>query len=173
MSASPLLLLDVDGVLSPYGSHPRTWEDWAQPADVRMQLPLSCRMGDALWQTGCRIEWLTTWGEDANKVIAPHLGWPSLPVWRRLDVPGGVKLSDDGPLGWWKWRWAELRARDSRPLVWADDELDKRREEDPRLDDWLGSLVQPVLLVCCDPHTGLTPDQVSEIGEFAIRYANI
>lgn len=166
MTTGPVLLLDVDGVLSPYSSTFATWGDWVQPEGVKMRLPLSRTMGTALLETGCAIEWLTTWGEEANRLIAPHLGWPAKRVWRRLEVPGGVTVSVDGPNGWWKWRWAQVRSASGEPLIWVDDEIARRRLEDPRIDEWLDGLEQPILLVSCDPYVGLTEADILEITEF-------
>ena len=171
MTAVPLLLLDVDGVLSPYTSTSSQggsteWGDWTLPDNIKMHLPLSHTMGDALRATGCEIEWLTTWGDDANRIVAAHLGWPTYPVWRKQQVPGGSRLKDDELLGWWKWRWAKARAEEGRPLIWCDDEIGARRVEDPRIDEWIETLDQPLLLVSCDPHVGMTEMEVSEIADF-------
>jgi hypothetical protein len=63
------------------------------------------------------LVWATTWGGDANTLIAPVLGLPELPV---VDWPG---MFDDGPDGtFWKTRHVLAHAA-GRPFAWVDDEL--------------------------------------------------
>ncbi|MFH9040092.1 HAD domain-containing protein [Streptomyces sp. NPDC017966] len=120
----PLLFLDVDGPLIPFGSpsgHPRAATVAASaPADRGNPLlpRLDPGIGARLMALDCRLVWATTWMEAANEVVAPRIGLPRLPVveWPDADA-------EEGPRGLhWKTRplveWA-----DGRPFVWVDDEI--------------------------------------------------
>ncbi|WP_030906663.1 HAD domain-containing protein [Streptomyces sp. NRRL F-5126] len=120
----PLLFLDVDGPLIPFGStsgHPQ-----AAAADTSALVghgnPLLTRLdpelGPRLMALGCRLVWATTWLEEANEVVSPRIGLPSLPV-----VEWPATGAGDGPRGLhWKTRrlveWAG-----GRPFIWVDDEI--------------------------------------------------
>jgi hypothetical protein len=77
---------------------------------------LDPRHGPRLAALPCELVWATTWGDDANEVIAPRLGLPDLPV---VDWPDDDET--DTRLHW-KTRglvgWAT-----GRPFVWVDDEI--------------------------------------------------
>lgn len=116
----PLLFLDVDGPLLPFGasllSGPR--EIVAVPHLARLRLDA----GPPLAGLPCTLVWATTWLEDANTEIAPRLGLPDLPVvtWPE---PTGAEQREDQWLGLcWKTRtlvnWAA-----GRPFAWVDDEI--------------------------------------------------
>ncbi|CAL9455586.1 hypothetical protein SUDANB108_02532 [Streptomyces sp. enrichment culture] len=120
----PLLFLDVDGPLIPFGSPagPPRAADGGAWAPAGPGNPLLTRLdpgiGPRLLALDCRLVWATTWGEEANEVVAPRLGLPRLPL-----VPWPDAEADDGPRGLhWKTRplveWA-----DGRPFIWVDDEI--------------------------------------------------
>ncbi|MFJ8465260.1 HAD domain-containing protein [Streptomyces swartbergensis] len=147
----PLLFLDVDGPLIPFGSssgHPRSAAAGAS-APVDQGNPLLRRLdpglGTRLMALGCHLVWASTWMEEANEVVAPRIGLPKLPVleWPD-DVAGGV------PRGLhWKTRplveWA-----DGRPFIWVDDEISAMDRQ------WVAvSHPGPSLLHRVDPAEGL------------------
>ncbi|MFF9085514.1 HAD domain-containing protein [Streptomyces sp. NPDC014991] len=124
VTGRPLLFLDVDGPLIPFGSssdHPRIAAVSSSPSPDRGN-PLLGRLdpglGSRLMALSCRLVWATTWEEEANEVISPRIGLPRLPV-----VEWPASCADEGPRGLhWKTRplveWA-----DSRPFIWVDDEI--------------------------------------------------
>jgi hypothetical protein len=104
---TPLLFLDVDGVMLPFGT---------EPLDLRPGL------GPLLTALPAELVWATAWEHGANDDIAPRIGLPSLPVveWR---VPTQAEEATDDYLGLnWKTRqvveWAA-----GRDFAWTDDEV--------------------------------------------------
>ncbi|MDX6744758.1 HAD domain-containing protein [Actinocorallia sp. A-T 12471] len=117
MSALPLLFLDVDGPLIPFGGGPYRTYPPATPEDAH---PLLGRIdpahGPRLRALPCELVWATTWGQDANTTVAPRLGLPPLPVAAWPDDP------DENTALHWKTRALVARAA-GRPFVWVDDEI--------------------------------------------------
>ncbi|MGA5136668.1 HAD domain-containing protein [Streptomyces azureus] len=120
----PLLFLDVDGPLIPFGSssgHPHSAAaDASAPADQGNPLlrRLDPGIGARLLALGCHLVWATTWGDEANEAVAPRIGLPKLPV---LEWPenGAEKV----PRGLhWKTR-SLVEWADGRPFIWVDDEI--------------------------------------------------
>jgi hypothetical protein len=113
----PLLFLDVDGPLIPFGGS----QPYPAYGDVDDSHPLLVRinpaLGNRLRALPCELVWATTWMADANASVAPRLGLPDLPL---VDWPDDEEY--DVPRLHWKTRalvaWAAGRA-----FVWLDDEL--------------------------------------------------
>jgi hypothetical protein len=85
----PLLFLDVDGTLIPFGTTPEQRQDGfpAYPATLEPPAavnPILARLdpahGRRLMALPCDLVWATTWMADANDEIAPLIGLPELPV---------------------------------------------------------------------------------------------
>lgn len=119
----PLLFLDVDGPLIPFGGPP----DWypvyqEEPNGNPVLARLNPAHGPRLQELGGELVWATAWEDDANSYVGPVLGFPELDVvaWPE---PSLVEVVEDERLGLhWKTRtlvqWAE-----GRPFAWIDDEL--------------------------------------------------
>ncbi|MFE1230456.1 hypothetical protein ACFW55_12475, partial [Streptomyces sp. NPDC058745] len=76
----PLLFLDVDGPLIPFGAAPDAYPTYAT-GDDRLDFaanPLLTRIdpahGPRLSALACDIVWATTWMADANECVALRLG---------------------------------------------------------------------------------------------------
>jgi hypothetical protein len=116
----PLLFLDVDGPLLPFGGKSPSGHQEGTP--VSHLARLRPEMGRRLAALPCILVWATTWLEDANTEVAPRIGLPILPVvtWPE---PTQADEHEDQWFGLcWKTRtlvnWAA-----GRPFVWVDDEI--------------------------------------------------
>ncbi|WP_328494948.1 hypothetical protein OHS59_20975 [Streptomyces sp. NBC_00414] len=141
----PVLFLDVDGPLIPFGPSagsrlpgPPASDSAGRPAPAPSIVPASGNpllgrldptVGPRLSALGCDLVWASTWLDDANEVVAPRIGLPtSLPVVRWPDTSADASMStgvsvEEGPRGLhWKTRhiveWAG-----GRPFIWVDDEI--------------------------------------------------
>jgi hypothetical protein len=158
----PLLFLDVDGPLIPFGSssdHPQTAAASSPPSPDQgnpLLTRLDAGIGSRLMALGCHLVWATTWMEEANEVVSSRIGLPRLPV-----VEWPAPCSDEGPRGLhWKTRplveWA-----DGRPFIWVDDEINTM----DRL--WVdASHPGPSLLHRVDPVKGLVEADLSVLSDW-------
>lgn len=155
----PLIFLDVDGPLIPFGGTGRRYP----AADARPGAhPLLPRLdpadGPRLLALPGDLVWATTWLDEANEVISPRLGLPDLPVVSWLDA------EDDPPAGpHWKTaglvRWAA-----GRPFIWIDDEV---TDVDRR---WVAAHHRgEALLHRVDARTGLTAADFAALAGWLAR----
>jgi hypothetical protein len=124
----PLLFLDVDGPLIPFGATAEqlpdgypTYESATVP-QISTVHPLLARinpaLGPRLLALPCELVWATTWEYDANEWISPLLGLPELPVvcWPDLSdepLPRGLHWKTRTLVGW----------SAGRAFAWVDDEI--------------------------------------------------
>ena len=94
-----LLFLDVDGTLIPFGATD-PYPEYGPPSPAHPLLArLDPSLGPRLLALGCELTWATTWLEDANTLLAPRLGLPTLPVadWPDEDWPDEDWPDEDEP----------------------------------------------------------------------------
>jgi hypothetical protein len=129
----PILFLDVDGPLNPYQAkdterpkgyathrmRPTGWKDLRRKP---LRVWLKHSHGADLLALPYELVWATTWQEEANEWIAPHLGLPELPV---------VKFGTPGPIGTsLHWKTKDLvEYADGRDFLWVDDEVTNRDQQ--------------------------------------------
>jgi hypothetical protein len=185
-TAPPLLLLDVDGVLNALSDDGPTlavwphWQDgWARAEGRRYPIRWAPEVVARLrsWHEQGRLElqWLTTWGHDANRELRSLLALPELAVagtYEEADLAAGAPeeqalqhdtraahaavapAAPDTLSGrWWKYDIVR-RLREQQPdrtLLWVDDEL-----HHPANPFTLWAAENGVVTVGPDPRTGLT-----------------
>jgi hypothetical protein len=149
----PLLLVDVDGVISLFGFDP------ARPPAGRFEFVdgiahfLSATAGEHLRELAHEFElvWCTGWEEKANEYLPLALGLPgALPhvTFDPCERPGDEH---------WKLAGIDAYAGPSRPLAWIDD------AHDERCTAWAGGRQAATLLVATEPPVGLTQAHVAEL----------
>jgi hypothetical protein len=155
----PLLLVDVDGVVSLFGfAHlppagllptsvdgiPHLLSDHAGPLLVRLSATFEC-------------VWCTGWEERAEEHLPRLLGLPG--GWPHLSFasPGGAAERH------WKLGAIESHAGPDRPLAWVDDAFDAT------CDAWAAERPAPTLLVRTEPETGLREEHVTLLEQWARR----
>ena len=149
----PLLLIDVDGVISLFGF------DHAAPPDGRYQLVdgithfLSSAAGGHLRRLSedYELAWCTGWEEKANDYLPLALG---------LDGPLPHVVFDpaDRPThAHWKLGAIDRHVQASRPLAWIDD------AHDDGCRTWAAAREGPTLLITTDPAIGLTAAEVDRL----------
>ncbi len=164
----PLLFLDVDGPLIPFGTtsrpHPTYGTDPGTPGAGANPLltRIDPRHGPRLAALPCELVWATTWGEDANAWVAPRVRLPPLPVvsWpepSEADGTAGVEDQDERDGLHWKTRALVARAA-GRPFVWVDDEITDTDRA------WVAAHHPgPALLHRVDPRQGLADSDYTAI----------
>ncbi len=179
---TPLVLLDVDGVLNALGPAGEGWPDWRTGTAPALGRSWPVRWSPSVvdrvlsWRQVADVQWLTTWGYDANSGLNALVGLPELPVAGTPDGGGaptaaaGAALADVTPAApdrltgaWWKFDVvrAIVRAQPGRRLVWLDDDL--RAAEVVR--DWAAAHAE-ALLVGPDPREGLAAADLDAVDRF-------
>jgi HAD domain in Swiss Army Knife RNA repair proteins len=150
----PLLLLDVDGVLNPFAAPacpPGYSEHDFFPGEEPVRV--CATHGPWLRELAARFQivWATAWGADANRLLAPLLHIPDLPVIAFPPVPFHPR--DKLP--------AIARYAGHRALAWIDDALP------PEAHTWAASRGAPTLLIGVDAAEGLTRPAIDQALQWA------
>ena len=152
----PLLLIDVDGVLSLYGTG-----DGDLTGVLVDGVPhlLSRDAAAALRGVapGFECVWCTGWEERADEYLPALLdlpsGWPHVPL-------GTPTVSPH-----WKLAGIDAYAGQDRALAWIDDNHGLVAEE------WAASRAGPTLLVSTEPHVGMTAEHAALLRAWAAELA--
>lgn len=160
-ASRPLLLIDVDGPLNPYGAkahrRPAGYDTHRLTPTGHFGKPyrvwLNQQHGPMLLafaeQFDLELAWATTWEHDANKLIGPRIGLPALPV---------IEFRFSATQ--WKYN-AVLDFARGRKMAWIDDDFDHYKTERAWFEN---QRTEPTLLHYIDPKIGLTARDLNDIG---------
>jgi len=165
MRQKPLLLVDVDGVISLFGSPP-PWLAHAPEHTIKGSLHtiegvphfLSSTAAAHLHELSAQFElvWASGWEERADEHLPHLLGLPSgLPHLRFKGQAGEIRSSN----AHWKLDGIDAYAR-ARPLAWIDDSFNEACHE------WAAARTTgtaPTLLVQTEPLRGLTSTETQQL----------
>jgi HAD domain in Swiss Army Knife RNA repair proteins len=163
----PLLFLDVDGPLIPFGVVSQPHPTYAMGPELpgADENPLMARInpehGPRLAALPCDVVWATTWMADANECIAPRIGLPQLAVavWPE---PSDIDDQDERNGLHWKTR-ALVAWAAGRPFAWVDDEITDTDRS------WVAAHHQGrAMLHRVDPRHGLTESDYAAL-DFWLR----
>ncbi|WP_028478864.1 HAD domain-containing protein [Nocardia sp. CNY236] len=151
----PLLFLDVDGPLLPFGDAPEResrntgWDSHFS----RLRREVGCRLAEL----PCQLVWATTWEDEANTEIAPRLGLPRLPVVRWPETSAEHEHEDR----WFGLCWKSRTLVDyaaGRPFAWVDDEITDADHI------WVAAQHRgPALLRHVEPFLGLSDEDLTAL----------
>jgi hypothetical protein len=156
----PLLLVDIDGVVSLFGFVPSGPPPGAYRLIEGIGHYLSADAGTHLRALSERFElvWCSGWEERANEHLPRLLGLAGpLPYLSFDRNPGRANAH-------WKLAAIDAYAGPARALAWIDD------AHDERCDAWAAARVAaggPTLLVATEPATGITAAHVAALGAWA------
>jgi hypothetical protein len=152
----PLLLIDIDGVISLFGFDPgRPPLGTFVSVDGIAHFLSSVAAEQLLALNGpFELAWCSGWEEKADEYLPLALGLPrGLPH---------VELERGGDSDGRHWKLAAIdRFAGPRPLAWIDD------GHDPSCERWAATRGAPTLLVTTEPATGLTPGHSQTLTEWA------
>lgn len=150
LATKPLLLLDIDGVLSPFGGGP-------PPGFVRetigsYEVIWSQQHRDWLFQLSQEFQlvWATTWEHSANESMSPILELGQLAV---IEFDRGTGDT---------WKLPSVQEFiGNRPTAWIDDDLYLDAHK------WADHRDVPTLLIRTSSSVGLTKEHVDQLKTFA------
>ena len=144
-SHKPLLLVDIDGVISLFGGAQLATKEGSFHSIDGMFHFLSGTAAAHLLDLGGQFElvWCSGWEEKANEHLPHLLGLP--PALPYLSFERAVGRANA------HWKLAAIDAyAGERPLAWIDDALN------PACHEWAAARKAPTLLVETEPEHGLT-----------------
>ncbi len=158
-SGKPLLLIDVDGVISlfdfdPADQPPGNW----LTVDGILHL-CSARAAEHLPPLGNHFElvWCTGWEEKANDYLPSEIGLAGPLPYLQFGPSAGTTRAH------WKLDAIDRFAGDHRPLAWIDDALDAACHQ------WAAERPGPTLLVTTQPSEGIDQRHALELRTWAAQ----
>jgi hypothetical protein len=156
-AAQPLLLVDIDGVISLFGFDPAQPPEGAFITVDGIIHFLSRESGTQLLALADRFElvWCSGWEEKADEHLPFALGLPA----GRPHLTFAPAAEGSGRH--WKLDAIDAFAGRGRPLAWIDDAHDETCRQ------WAADRPAPTLLVPTEPATGLTAAHAVELSAWA------
>jgi hypothetical protein len=160
----PLLFLDVDGPLIPFGGAVPSYSvgpEYPAAAVNPLRTRIDPTVGRRLAALGYQLVWATTWGEDANECIALRIGLPPLPV---VSWPEPSELDERDTRAGRHWKTRPIVAQAAGwAFAWVDDEITRADQ------DWVAVHHEgPALLYRIDPRHGLQEDDFAVLETWAL-----
>jgi hypothetical protein len=166
----PLLLVDIDGVVSLFGFalHAAPAGTWQWIDGIPHFLSATAAAHLRALADAYELAWCSGWEERANEYLPALLGLPAeLPFLRfapSVHATGGVSGAAATPgritRGHWKLDAIDAYAG-ARGLAWIDDCLDAACHA------WAAARTSPTLLVQTDAAVGITDEHVAELARWA------
>lgn len=160
MSPRPMLILDLDGVISPYGREAKDGMAVARVGGYLLLYRPNVIAGlNALNKEGdVELRWLTSWGSDVRTHVAPALGLDDFPMLAEVENNATDRT-------WWKLRTVLLHQPRGTRFAWVDDDLKPTRRALVRRACGGGSC----LLLRPDSRLGLTAAGLDQVRTFLAR----
>jgi hypothetical protein len=157
----PLLLVDIDGVISLFSFDPAARPEGAFHSIDGIPHFLSSGATEHLHALASNFElvWASGWEEKANEYLPYLLGLPELP---HLSFERSVGRTN----AHWKLGAIDAYASAARPLAWIDDAFNDACHE------WASAREAPTLLVQTMPASGLTGREAELLERWAISLRN-
>jgi HAD domain in Swiss Army Knife RNA repair proteins len=157
----PLLLVDIDGVVSLFSFDPGARPEGAFHSIDGIPHFLSSGAAEHLLALARNFElvWASGWEEKANEYLPHLLGLPALP---HLSFERSVGRTN----AHWKLDAIDAYASATRPLAWIDDAFNDACHE------WAEVRGAPTLLVQTMPASGLTGHEAETLERWAISLRN-
>lgn len=163
------IYLDVDGVLNAVNKKtalsPNGWANWETRPVNGWPILFSPDMVTALKDLAARedvtFKWLTTWTDDAAKVLSPAIGICG----EDWEVLYGDQHAWGGKRGWWKFEAIRadiaISSRTHKRFIWIDDDI----SAEPEAIEWLQARAD-VLGVSPSTSQGLTSADIENVRTF-------
>lgn len=160
MSPRAMLILDLDGVISPYGSEAKDGMAVARVGGYLLLYRPDVIAGlNALNKEGdVELRWLTSWGSDVRTHVAPALGLDDFPMLAEVK-------SNATDRTWWKLQTVLLHLTGGTRFAWIDDDLKPTRRARGRQAYGTGQC----LLLRPDSRLGLTSAELDQVRTFLVR----
>jgi hypothetical protein len=164
MQAKPLLLCDIDGVISVWGFEENSRPPGAFASVDGLPHFLSSRAAEhlLLLQTWYDLVWCSGWEERADEHLPRLLGLPKGLPHLAFDGRSRAQVSARAH---WKLDAIDAYAGPDRPLAWVDDAFNDACHA------WAAQRAAPTLLVATEPASGLTDAHAAQLRGWAERDA--